>query len=135
MIEKKFFVSLLAMVAFSYSQNSSLPILGKWIFQSMTTITKAQREEITIVYKDEKNVETLSFNDSGEIIYDVMNDGVNKTGRGVWYADQSYVTIIVESDTTYGTYEIESGSLSIITTEEESDEYYGNSTILKYSRK
>ena len=91
MIKKVFFTFLLTMVASSYSQDNSMPILGKWIFQSMTTITKAQREEITIVYKDEKNVETLSFDESGEIVYDVMNDGVNKTGRGVWYADQSVV--------------------------------------------
>ena len=135
MMKKVFLISILTMVQFSYSQNKSMPLLGKWIFQSMTTITKAQREEITIVYKDEKNVETLSFDDTGEIVYDVMNDGINKTGRGVWYADQLYVSIIVDSDTTYGTYEIENGSLTIITTEEESDEYYGNSTILKYSRK
>ena len=135
MMKKVFLISILTMVQFSYPQNKRMPLLGKWIFQSMTTITKAQREEITIVYKDEKNVETLSFDDTGEIVYDVMNDGINKTGRGVWYADQLYVSIIVDSDTTYGTYEIENGSLTIITTEEESDEYYGNSTILKYSRK
>ena len=55
----------------------------------MTNITKAQREEITIVYKDENNIETLLFDDSGEMIYNVTNDGVKKTGRGVWYADQS----------------------------------------------
>ena len=55
-----------------------MPILGKWIFQSMTTITKAQREEITIVYEDENNNETLSYDDSGEIIYNVINDGVKK---------------------------------------------------------
>ena len=134
MIKKVFFVSILSIVL-SYSQGNKIPILGKWIFQSMTTITKAQREEITIVYKDENNIETLSFDDSGEIVYDVMNDGVKKTGRGVWFADQLYVSIIVDSDTTYGTYKIENGSLTIITTEEESDEYYGNSTILKYSRK
>ena len=133
MIKKVFFVSILSIVL-SYSQGNNIPILGKWIFQSMTTITKAQREEITIVYKDENNIETLSFDDSGEIVYDVMNDGVKKTGRGVWFADQLYVSIIVDSDTTYGTYKIENGSLTIITTEEESDEYYGNSTILKYSR-
>ena len=114
MIKRVFFVSVLTIVQFSYSQGNSMPILGKWIFQSMTTITKAQREEITIVYKDENNIETLSFDDSGEIVYDVMNDGVNKTGRGVWYADQSYVSIIVDSDTTYGTYEIENGFLTII---------------------
>ena len=101
----------------------------------MTNITKAQREEITIVYKDENNIETLLFDDSGEMIYNVTNDGVKKTGRGVWYSDQSYVSIIVDLDTTYGTYEIENSFLTIIKTEEESYEYYGNSTILKYSRK
>ena len=64
-----------------------------------------------------------------------MNDGVKKTGRGVWYADQSYVSIIVDLDKTYGTYEIKNSFLTIITAEKESDEYYGNRTILKYSRK
>ena len=44
-----------------------MPILGKWIFQSMITITKAQREEITIVYKDENNIETLYFDDSSSL--------------------------------------------------------------------
>tara|TARA_X000000368_G_C22998270_1_gene697724 strand:+ start:114 stop:482 length:369 start_codon:yes stop_codon:yes gene_type:complete len=117
-----------------YAQDKESSILGEWIFQSMTTITKAQREEITIVYKDEKNVETLTFDESGEIAYNVTNDGIKKTGRGVWYSDDSYVTIIVESDTTYGTLQIEDGSLTIITSEEESDEFYGYSTILKYSK-
>ena len=64
MIRKVFFVSILTIVQLSYSQGNNIPILGKWIFQSMTTITKAQREEITIVYKDENNIETLSFDDS-----------------------------------------------------------------------
>ena len=112
-----------------------MPILGKWIFQSMTTITKAQREEITIIYKGESNIKTLSFDNSGEIVYNVINDGVKKTGRSVWYADQLYVSIIVDLDTTYGTFEIENSFLTIITTEEEFDGYYGISTILKYSRK
>ena len=135
MIKKVFFVFILTIVPFSFSQDNGMTILGKWIFQSMTTITKAQREEITIVYKDENNIETLSFDYSGKIMYNVMNHGVKKTGRGVWCADQSYVSIIVDLDTTYGTYEIESNFLTITTTEEESDEYYGNRTILKYSRK
>ena len=63
-----------------------------------------------------------------------MNDGVNKTGRGVWYADQSYVSIIVDLDTTCGTYEIENSFLNTITTEKDSDEYYGDRTILKDSK-
>ena len=76
MIKKVFLICIITIMQLSYSQDASVSILGKWIFQSMTTITKAQREEITIVYKDENNIETLSFDDSGEIVYDVMNDGV-----------------------------------------------------------
>ena len=135
MIKKVFFVFILTIVQFSFSQDNGMTILGKWIFQSMTTITKAQREEITIVYKDENNIETLSFDDSGEIIYNVINDGVKKTGRGVRYADQSYVPMIIDLYTTFVTYEIENSFLTIITSEGKSDEYYGNRTVLKYSRK
>lgn len=132
---KKFITAFfLIAVTVQYAQDKESSILGQWIFQSMTTITKAQREEITIVYKDEKNVETLTFDKSGEIAYNVTNNGIKKTGRGVWYSDDSYVTIIIESDTTYGALQIEDGSLTIITSEEESDEFYGYSTILKYSR-
>ena len=43
----------------------------------MTTITKAQREEITILYKDKDINETISIY-SGEIVYNVINDGVKK---------------------------------------------------------
>ena len=100
----------------------------------MTTITKSQRDEITILYKDKDINKTISI-DSGEIVYNVINDRVKKTGLGVWHADQSYVSVIVDLDTTYGTYEIENGFLTIITTEKKSDEYYGNRTTLKYSRK
>ena len=132
---KKVITSLLLIfIAVSYSHVKDSTLMGKWVFQSMTTITKAEREEITIVYQDEKNLETLTFQESGAIIYNVMNDGIKKTGRGVWYSDDEYVTIIVESDTTYGTFEVEDGSLTIIMSEDESDKFYGYSTILKYSR-
>ena len=114
------------------AQSDQNTLFGTWIFESMTTITKAQREEITIVYKDKKNVETLSFYESGAIEYNVMNDGINKNGTGTWYAEDAYITIIVDSDTTYGTYEYQNSELTIITSEDESNEYYGYSTILKY---
>ena len=114
------------------AQSNQITLLGTWVFQSMTTITKAQREEITIVYKDQNNVETLSFNESGSIGYNVMNDGIQKKGTGIWYAEEKYITIIVDSDTTYGTYEFQDNELIIITSELESEEYYGYSTILKY---
>ena len=112
------------------AQNSEYSLIGEWIFESMTTITKAEREEITILYNDENNLETLSFKNSGAIKYNVMDRGVKKLGSGVWYSEDPYITIIVEKDTTYGTYQIENNVLSIIVTEDESEEYYGYSTIL-----
>tara|TARA_Y100001936_G_scaffold180127_1_gene177075 strand:+ start:169 stop:573 length:405 start_codon:yes stop_codon:yes gene_type:complete len=126
---------ILLLISFSVilqAQSNQITLLGTWVFQSMTTITKAQREEITIVYKDQNNVETLSFNESGSIKYNVMNDGIEKKGTGIWYAEEEYITIIVDSDTTYGTYEFQDNELIIITSELESEEYYGYSTILKY---
>ena len=126
------FLPLALLPVLIQAQSNQNTLLGTWIFESMTTITKAQREEITIVYKDKKNVETLSFYESGAIEYNVMNDGINKNGTGTWYAEDAYITIIVDSDTTYGTYECQNSELTIITSEAESDEYYGYSTILKY---
>ena len=62
---------------FRFNQkNNHLELIGSWVFESMTTITKAQREEIRIVYKDSKNIETLSFDESGSISYNVLNDGI-----------------------------------------------------------
>jgi len=48
--------------SFLEAQNNHSELFGTWVFESMTTITNAAREEITIVYKDKKNIETLSFN-------------------------------------------------------------------------
>ena len=107
-------------------------ILGSWIFESMTTIKKAKREEITILYKDKKNLETLKFEDSGAINFNVINDGIEKNGKGIWFAEDNYLTIIVESDTTYGTYSVDGNTLMLIINAEETENTYGYSTILKY---
>ena len=107
-------------------------ILGSWMFESMTTIKKAKREEITILYKDKKNLETLKFEDSGSINFNVINDGIEKNGKGIWFAEDNYLTIIVESDTTYGTYSVDGNTLMLIINAEETENTYGYSTILKY---
>ena len=107
-------------------------LLGAWTFESMTTIKKAKREEITILYKDNKNIETLHFKDSGAINYDVINDGIEKNGVGIWFSDESHLTIIVESDTTYGTFTIDENTLTLVISTEETDKQYGYSTILTY---
>ena len=110
-------------------------LLGVWAFESMTTIRNAKRQEITILYKDKKNIETLQFETSGAIKYDVLNDGIEKNGTGTWFADDSHLTIIVESDTTYGTFSIDEGILTLVINTEETDKLYGLSTIIKYNRK
>jgi hypothetical protein len=107
-------------------------IIGSWIFESMTTIKKAKREEITILYKDKKNLETLKFEDSGAINFNVINDGIEKNGKGIWFAEDNYLTIIVESDTTYGTYSVDGNTLMLIINAEETENTYGYNTILKY---
>jgi len=110
----KIFHILLLFICCSFleAQNNHSELFGTWVFESMTTITNAAREEITIVYKDKKNIETLSFNKSGAIYYNVINDGIQNDGSGVWFAQEGYLTIIVEADTTYGTYEIEDNFLT-----------------------
>ena len=129
---------------FVYPQTNSLlkplffkheKLLGVWAFESMTTIRNAKRQEITILYKDKKNIETLQFETSGAIKYDVLNDGIEKNGTGIWFADDSHLTIIVESDTTYGTFSIDENILTLVVNAEETDKLYGYSTIIKYIRK
>jgi len=110
-------------------------LLGVWAFESMTTIKNAKRQEITILYKDKKNIETLQFETSGAIKYDVLNDGIEKNGIGIWFADDNHLTIIVESDTTYSTFSIEESMLTLVINAEETDSLYGYSTIIKYIKK
>ena len=116
-------------------KDNYLELIGSWVFESMTTITKAKREEIKIVYKDSKNIETLSFDESGSISYNVLNDGIEKKGDGIWFAELEYLTIIVGTDTTYGTYKIEKNNLTILIDTEETESNYGYSTIIKYLAK
>ena len=137
-------LSLLVVVSILFTQqnpfrfnqkNNHLELIGSWVFESMTTITKAQREEIKIVYKDSKNIETLSFDESGSISYNVLNDGIEKKGDGIWFAELEYLTIIVGTDTTYGTYKIEKNNLTILIDTEETQSNYGYSTVIKYLAK
>ena len=65
----------------------------------------------------------------------MLHDGIEKNGTGIWFADDGHLTIIVESDTTYGTFSIDEGILTLVINTEETDKLYGLSTIIKYNRK
>ena len=109
-------------------------LIGEWIFESMTTIKKGKREEITILYKDNKNLEILDFKDSGAILFNVLNDGIKKNGEGVWYAENDYLTIIVDSDTTYGTYTIKELKLILVINYKKTDNSHEYDTVIKYKK-
>ena len=133
-----FILDLAYLQTTSFSETPSFKhqkLLGVWAFESMTTIRNAKRQEITILYKDKKNIETLQFETSGAIKYDVLNDGIEKNGTGIWFADDNHLTIIVESDTTYGTFSIDESMLTLVINAEETEKLYGYSTIIKYTRK
>ena len=126
------------------AQNSSLKItpkykhlklLGKWTFETMQTTTHAEEKEVSIINKDLENVETLSFNKSGELIYNVITDGIKKKGNGTWYVKEERIRIIADSNTIDGTYQINDEFLTISTSEEETEEYYGYSIVIKYRAK
>ena len=129
---KNFKILLLFFILYlGYPQTSSLSelpffehqkLLGVWAFESMTTIKNAKRQEITILYKDKKNIETLQFETSGAIKYDVLNDGIEKNGTGTWFADDSHLIIIVDSDTTYGTFSIDETMFCLLYTSDAADE-------------
>ena len=108
-------------------------LIGRWNFESMTTIKKGKRDEITILYKDKKNTETLTFEISGALIYNVLNDGIKKEGNGVWYAENDFLTIVVDADTTYGTYSIKNTKLILIINSEETENAYEYNTVLQYN--
>ena len=138
------FLLLFFILDIGYPQTSSLSeppffkhqkLLGVWAFESMTTIRSAKRQEITILYKDKKNIETLQFETSGAIKYDVLNDGIEKNGTGVWFAEDNHLTIIVESDTTYGTFSIDENMLMLVINAEKKNKLYEYSTVIKYVRK
>ena len=129
-------------LSFSFSNQNPLKkdfiykhdnLIARWNFESMTTIKKGKRDELTILYKDKKNTETLTFQNSGALIYNVLNDGIKKEGNGVWYAENNFLTIIVDTDTTYGTYSIKDTKLTLIIDSKETEKSYEYNTVLQYN--
>tara|TARA_B100000073_G_scaffold26417_1_gene20448 strand:- start:893 stop:1198 length:306 start_codon:yes stop_codon:yes gene_type:complete len=101
----------------------------------METITYNEEEERDVVVKGEKNVETLSFHRSGSMSYVSMIDGEENKGRGLWLIKDENIRIIALTDTIDATYNIDNGILTLTTSEEESEEFYGYTSIVKYKIK
>ena len=116
-------------------QQSHLRLIDKWIFISMETVTQAEKDEREIVYQDRDNVETLSFHRSGSMSFVSVEGGKEKKGRGIWLIKDHYIRIIAQSDTIDATYNIEDDILTLTTSEEESEDFYGYTSVVKYQKK
>ena len=134
---------LLCVLIFQGSQRSfklkskykHLKLINDWVFLSMETVTYNEEEERDVVVKGEKNVEPLSFHRSGSMSYVSMIDGEENKGRGLWLIKDENIRIIALTDTIDATYNIDNGILTLTTSEEESEEFYGYTSIVKYKSK
>ena len=133
---------LLLFIGLVWGQNSfkirpkyeHLKLINKWIFESMETITYTEEEQSEIVVKDDDNSETLSFHKSGSISYLTLVNGEMKKGRGIWLVKDNLLKILADADTIYATYQIKGDFLTITTSKDESEEFYGYKTIMKYKK-
>ena len=117
------------------SKYKHLKLINDWVFLSMETVTYNEEEERDVVVKGKKNVETLSFHRSGSMSYVSMIDGEENKGRGLWLIKDENIRIIALTDTIDATYNIDNGILTLTTSEEESEEFYGYTSIVKYKSK
>lgn len=111
-----------------------LKLIEEWTFESMETITYAEEEESEVVFKDDMNTESLSFHRSGSLSFMALTNGMMKKGRGLWLVKDDLLNIVADSDTIHATYEINDSSLTITTSNEETDEFFGYKTIVRYKK-
>ena len=111
-----------------------LKLIEEWTFESMETITYAEEEESEIVFKDDMNTESLSFHRSGSLSFMALTNGMMKKGRGLWLVKDDFLKIVADSDTIHATYEINDDFLTITTSNEETDEFFGYKTIVRYKK-
>ena len=118
-----------------FSQDQLKLTDNSWLFKSMTTITKAKREKITILYQDENNFETLTFRSPDILEYYIINDGIEHNGLAKWSLIDKNLTIISGKETTESFIEINDSSLSIITKDYNPLTSHNLTTIIKYENK
>ena len=116
------------------SKFSNLKLVDEWIFLSMETITYNEEEEREVVMRGDKNIETLSFHRSGSMSFVSINNGKEKKGRGLWLVKDENIRIIALKDTIDAIYNIDNGILTLTTSEKETDEFYGFTSIVKYKK-
>ena len=67
--------------------------------------------------------------------YFFMSNGEEEKGRGIWMVKDEKIKIMALEDTIQATYSIDNGILTLITSENETEDFYGYTSIVKYKKK
>lgn len=137
-MKKQFFLLYLSLILFCgrdlYALENINPIIGTWVFQSMTTTYYSDPQETETIDKDDDYSETLIFAADGTFNYQGSSSGEADQGSGSWSANENKLTTIVGTEKTIGQYTVVDGVLTITTDEEETDEYFATKSDVVYQK-
>ena len=117
-----------------YASENTNPIIGTWVFQSMTTTYYSDPQETETTDKDDDYSETLIFAADGTFNYQGSSAGETDQGSGSWSVNENQLTTIVGTEKTIGEYTVADGVLTITTDEEETDEYFATKSNVVYQK-
>ena len=115
-----------------YASENTNPIIGTWLFQSMTTTYYSDPQETETIDKDDDYSETLIFAADGTFNYQGSSAGETDQGSGSWSVNENQLTTIVGTEKTIGEYTVDDGVLIITTDDEETDEYFATKSNVVY---
>ena len=112
------------------------PIIGTWIFDSMTTTYLSDPIETEVFGAKDGYSETLIFKPDGTFTSQGKSEGKPESTYGSWILDTDKL-IIAEANNakTIAKYSLGNGILTIISNEEETVEYFAANTVIVYKRK
>jgi len=114
-------------------ENNNL-IIGTWVFESMTTTFYSDPQEIETVDKDDDYSETLIFGKDGTFNFEGSSAGEVDQGKGSWLTNGNQLTTIIKTEKTIGEYNVADGILTIITNEEETEQYFATKSVVVYKK-
>ena len=137
-MKKQFFPLYLSLILFFgwdlYASENTNPIIGTWVFQSITTTYYSDPVETETLDQDDNYSETLIFAADGTFNYQGSSAGEADQGSGSWSANKNQLTTIVGTEKTIGEYTVADVVLTITTDEKETDEYFATKSNVVYQK-
>ena len=112
------------------------PIIGTWIFESMTTTYLSEPVETDIVGTKDGYSEILIFKSDGTFTSQGKSEGKPESTYGSWALNADELVISEANDAkTIAKYSLGNGILTIISNQEETAEYFAANTVIVYKKK